>query len=99
MKFLEKSDVKNHRSVSRGKSRHALRPVGYPVGGSFPKIEPRLTRKNTRSFVDDFYSEHSSLGISVAQIAISASSNFVAPAITGGPRGHDLSSPNCVYFG
>lgn len=99
MKSFEKSDAKNHRPVGRGKSRHSLRPMGYPEVTGLSKMEPGLTRGGARAFVEDFYFEHSSSGLSITRIAISASSDFVVTAAPRNPRAYDLNSPNCVYIG
>jgi hypothetical protein len=99
MSFHKKSDIKNHRSVSRGKSQPSRRPVGHTEGTGLSKIEPGSRRANERSFIEDFNLEHSFSVASITQISISTSAGFVESASPGKPRAYDLNAPNCIYFG
>ncbi|MGB7546260.1 MAG: hypothetical protein WBM14_00795 [Terracidiphilus sp.] len=84
MSLLKKSDLKNHLSARQRNGLHPFRPVNKPGATGFSEIEQGGTRANTPSFVEDFYVEHSSSGVSIIPIEISAGPGSIV--IAGTPK-------------
>ncbi len=99
MKSLEQSNDKIYPPSSRGKRQRSLRPRGCLSGTGSRKLDPELTRKDARSFAEDFYFEHSSSGLSIVQTAVSVRSDLVAAATSRRSGMYLTNCPNCIFLG
>jgi hypothetical protein len=82
MILIKKCDRKNRLSAHPHKGIHPFRPVKKPAQTGLLQVESGDAMASTQSFVEDFSIEHSSSGVSVLSISISANSDSVV-ASTG----------------